>query len=346
MHRGGELSEFNLVWESWGELNTDASNAILVMTGLSPGAHAASSAANGEPGWWEFMIGPNKPLDTNKYFVICANSLGSCKGSTGPASLNPQTNQPYRLDFPELSLEDIANAMIPLLQSLGIERLHTLVGPSMGGMSALALLLQHPGVAGRFISISSALHAEPFAIAIRSLQRDAITGDPEWEKGYYGPNEHPESGMRMARKIGMLSYRSAQEWRERFKREPAQQKTNMAFGIEFAIQSYLQAHAEKFVGSFDPNAYLYLSRAMDWFDAFDYGDNPMAIPDLESALVLGVETDILFPIHQQRQIASLLEQANVDTEYQSMKSLQGHDAFLVDEVAFATEVARYMNQNS
>src|SRR5690606_12236419 len=208
----------HLAYETWGTLSAARDNAVLILTGLSPSAHAASSELDPEPGWWEEMVGPGKPIDTTRWFVICVNTLGSCKGSSGPASINPDTGEAYRLDFPELSLEDAANASHQLVQGLGIERLACLVGNSMGGMTALAYLVLHPGSARAHISISTAPQAQPFAIAIRSLQREAIRLDPNWNGGHYDEERYPEAGMSIARKLGVITYRSAMEWVGRFAR--------------------------------------------------------------------------------------------------------------------------------
>ena len=209
MKRGGALHGARIAYETWGALDATASNAILIVTGLSPDAHAASNAGDPEPGWWEAMLGPGKPIDTDRWFVLCVNSLGSCKGSTGPASTNPDTGQTYRLDFPELSVEDGADAAAAVVRGLGIERLACVIGNSMGGMTALALLQRHPGIARSHVNISGAARALPFSIAIRSLQREAIRLDPNWNNGDYDDATYPESGMRMARKLGVITYRSS-----------------------------------------------------------------------------------------------------------------------------------------
>ena len=171
MKRGGELRDARAAYETWGELNAARDNAVLIVTGLSPDAHAATNEGNAEDGWWEAMLGPGKPIDTHRWFVVCVNSLGSCKGSTGPASINPASNEPYRLDFPELSIEDGADAAFEVVRGLGIERLACIIGNSMGGMTALAYLLRHPGAARTHINISGSAQALPFSIAIRSLLR-------------------------------------------------------------------------------------------------------------------------------------------------------------------------------
>lgn len=343
--RGGRLSAVRLVYETWGELNHAADNAILIFTGLSPGAHAASSEADPEPGWWEPMIGPGKPLDSERFFIICINSLGSCWGSTGPASIDPASGQPYRLSFPELTIEDIALSSQRVLEHLGIERLAVVVGPSMGGMTTLAYLRHFSHGARHALIISSAPVAEPFATAIRSLQRETIVSDRNWRDGNYDDTVWPETGMRIARKIGMISYRSPLEWRGRFDRQPQDHYPNAVFGMNFPIESYLETHARRFVRSFDPACYVYLSRAMDWFDATadskGFADAYAGL-QLESACVMGVATDILFPAHQQKALAESLQGVGVKTRFQLLESVQGHDAFLVDYDRFRPAVAGYL----
>ena len=345
--RGGVLPQMSIAYETWGELNQDRSNAILIMTGLSPGAHAASSEADPSPGWWEPMIGPGNAIDTNEHFVICVNSLGSCKGSTGPASINPETGHPWRLDFPELSIEDIAAVTQRVVQHLGIEQLCAVVGPSMGGMTAIAWLLQNPQGARHFLTMSSAEKAEPFAIALRSLQREMIVTDPNWNDGQYDDTHWPENGMRMARKLGMISYRSAEEWRGRFGRRKQDYFDQELFGMNFEVESYLEAAARKFIGAFDPCCYLYLSRAMDWFNATrDHENLSAALSEvkLDSAYVMGVETDILFPPHQQEGIAAALAANGIQTGLDILPSFHGHDAFLVDYEHFSTQVSAYFKR--
>ena len=273
MHRGGHLESPTLAYEMWGELNADKNNAVLIFSGLSPSAHAASSELDQSPGWWEEMIGSGLPIDTDKYFVVCVNSLGSCFGSTGPASTNPETGERYRLDFPILTLEDVADAALQVVRHLDIECVHTVVGCSMGGMSGLGFCVRHPNATKRFVSISSATRARPFSIAVRSLQREMIRSDPKWKNGEYDPNDPPITGQRLARKLGMITYRSAEEWAGRFGRERSTDgaRNQGQFGAEFAVESYLENVAGKFSGGFDPNCYLYLSHASDLFDLAEYG---------------------------------------------------------------------------
>lgn len=345
MKCGGELRGARLAYETWGELSPARDNAVLILTGLSPSAHAASSPDDPATGWWEDMIGPGKPIDTQRLFVVCVNSLGSCKGSTGPASIDPASGRPYRLRFPELALEDVAAAARHVVASFGIERLHCIVGPSMGGMSAQAYALQFPAEAPNLLLISSAPQALPFSIGIRSLQREAIRRDHNFRGGEYTEDALPIDGLSIARKLGVVTYRSALEWKQRFGRSRVEPHPEEPFGREFQIEAYLEGHAQRFVGSFDPCSYIYLSRAMDWFDLAEYGgtvEAGIARMAVRRALVIGVETDILFPLEQQEQTAEALRATGAAVEFAALPSIQGHDAFLVDYRRFKPVVAAFM----
>ena len=346
----GSIDSPVIAYETWGELSPNRDNTVLLFTGLSPSAHAASSPTDPASGWWEDMIGPDKPIDTSRYFVVCVNSLGSCFGSTGPASDDPATGRPYRLDFPVLALEDVAHAGHAVIEALGIERVDAVVGASMGGMTALAYAVTYPERTDGVLLISSAARCLPFAIALRSLQRELIRADPAWRDGQYAFGEPPISGMRLARKLGMITYRSAAEWAGRFGRERATDETGAIdrargeFGIDFEVESYLEAHANKFIGAFDANCYLYLSRAMDLFDVADHGGSVaagLARVRAKRALVVGVESDFLFPPHQQRELAEGLRQGVKDVAFKLLPSIQGHDSFLVDMDRFRPAVASF-----
>src|SRR5688572_6726196 len=346
MKRGGELHGARIAYETWGERNAAKANAILILTGLSPDAHAAANEANPEAGWWEAMLGPGKAIDTDRWHVVCVNSLGSCKGSTGPASLDPATGAAYRLSFPDLSIEDGANAAFEVVKSLGIETLACVIGNSMGGMTALAFLKLHPGAARGHINVSGSARALPFSIAIRSLQREAIRLDPAWNLGRYDDVNYPVNGMRMARKLGVVTYRSAMEWDGRFGRvrlDSEFREGDEPFGLEFEVERYLEGHARRFVHQFDPNCYLYLSRSMDWFDLAEYAngdiDAGLASIQVEASLSIGVHTDILFPLQQQQQVAEGLAAGGARTEFVDLPSPQGHDAFLVDIERFGPVIA-------
>lgn len=346
--RNGSLESPTIAFETWGELNFQRDNGVLLFTGLSPSAHAASSPADPSTGWWEQMLGEGKPIDTTKYHVVCVNSLGSCFGSTGPSSINPETGEPYRMSFPVLTIEDIAQAGHEVIKHLELNKLHAVVGASMGGMTALAYSVLYPEVSEGLVSISATPRAAPFAIALRSLQREIIMSDPDWQGGNYALDEEPSRGMRLARKLGMLTYRSSAELEHRFGREliPEERQTGKPFGLDFEVESYLESHANKFVGTFDANSYLYLSRAMDLFDIADHGGSVEAGLDrvgAERALVIGVETDLLFPISHQQRIADGLSNGKREVQFFNLPSLQGHDAFLVDMDRFRPILCDFFN---
>ena len=348
--RGGVLHGGRIAYETWGTLNAARDNAVLLFTGLSPPAHAASSDRDPSDGWWQGMVGPQLAIDSDRYFVICVNSLGSCFGSSGPSSPDPATGKPYRLSFPDLSVEDIARAGYETVRSLGIERLDTVMGPSLGGMVVLAYAAMFPGATRRLVCISGTMAAAPFTIALRSIQREAITKDPDWKGGNYPPDRPPITGQRIARKLGMVTYRSAAEWQERFGRAPIRPDIEAQadpFASEFAVQGYLENLAQRWSNVFDANCYLYISRAMDRFELAAHGD-PVALfrrASLARALVIGVQTDLLFSVTEQHAIAQALEAAGVATRFAPLSCIEGHDAFLVDLKTFGAEIGGFLRED-
>ena len=350
--RGGKLPNITMAYETWGKLNSAKSNVVVVLTGLSASSHIASSSSDKSAGWWESMVGKNKPINTEEFYVICINTLGSCFGSTSPVTINEKTKKPYRLTFPELSVEDMARGSYLLLKKLGIDRVKYLIGPSLGGMQALALSSLYNNIVENIILISTATQAHPYAIAIRSLQREVIRKDPLWNNGFYDYDKPPLNGVRIARKIGMTSYRSPREWIQRFGRKrTSEEKLNQnTFGVdntnfEYEIESYLEHHAIKFQKLFDANCYLYLSRAMDWFDLADHGNSTQEVFSrfkIENALVISAKSDTLFPPQQQKEIAEGLSQSGTKVEYKELQSIQGHDSFLVDIDTFGKEIRKFM----
>jgi homoserine O-acetyltransferase/O-succinyltransferase len=347
MRGGGVLPAVEIAYETWGALSPARDNVLLILTGLSPGAHARSSAEDPSPGWWEDIVGPGQAIDTNRFHVVCVNSLGSCHGSTGPASPDPRTGEPYRLRFPVLRIEDIATAAREALRAIGLPRVRALVGPSMGGMTALAYAILFPDEVDALVVLSGACRALPFATAIRSIQREAIRTDPAWQGGDYPAGGGPVIGMRLARKLGLVTYRSPEEWKERFGRERVEVREPDAglFGVEFEVEAYLEMHARKFVGSFDANAYLYLSRAIDLFDVAEHGgtvEAGLARVQAPDALVIGVGTDILFPLEQQQEIVRGLEKAGCRVRFAPLPSIQGHDSFLVDMERFCPPLSEFL----
>jgi homoserine O-acetyltransferase len=253
------------------------------------------------------------------------------------------------LTFPILTLEDVGEAAYRVVRELGIEQVHTVIGNSMGGMSGLAFCVRHPEATQNFISISSATRAEPFSIAVRSLQREMIRSDPKWKIGEYDPDDPPIVGQRLARKLGMMTYRSPQEWVQRFGRQrttATEENVNDPFKIAFSVEMYLENHANKFAGGFDPNCYLYLSRASDLFDLAEHGGSLKSgfnRLNLERALIIGVTTDILFPLHQQQQLAEGISVVCDDTQLVELDCIRGHDSFLVDMDAFRPVICEFFD---
>jgi homoserine O-acetyltransferase len=323
---GGELPGFVLAYETWGTLNEARDNAVLLHTGLSASSHARSHEDNREPGWWEEFVGPGLALDTDRFFVICTNVLGGCFGTTGPASKDPD-GRPWAMRFPILSVGDMVRAQLLLLDHLGIERLHASLGSSLGGMQSLALAAEAPDRVARVGSFSAAARCYPLAIAMRFAQRTAVMSDPNWKNGDYYDGLPPCTGLKIARQMGTISYRSGPEWDERFGR--ARKEGPPTFGVDFEVESYLDHQGSKFCQEYDANSYLYVSKAMDLFDVTD-SVHRFTGP----TLVIGVTSDLLFPVWQQREVAHVMEQAGADVTYLELDAAHGHDTFLVlvDEV--------------
>jgi homoserine O-acetyltransferase/O-succinyltransferase len=347
LQAGGVLVDAEVAVETYGRLAPGRDNGILLFTGLSASAHAHSHPGDPSPGWWESMIGPGKALDTDRFFVISVNSLGSCFGSTGPASPNPVTGCPYGADFPELRVEDIARASQAAVDSFGIDKLAAVVGSSLGGMTVLAHAVCFPGKARAVVSISGALAASASAIATRSLQRE-IVGSALRSRA---DRATVEQAMRWARKIGILSYVGTELLEQRFARQQSEPFAGHPSGTEFQVESWLEHVAQKFVKQFDPWSYWTISRAMDLFDFGAHGATPegdavvhthadsdvaraASFLKVERALVVGVKEDLLFPVEQQRTVASVLRAGGIDTDYVELSSPYGHDAFLTEERLF------------
>lgn len=263
---GGLLPSFDIAYETWGTLNADASNAVLLHTGLSASSHAHSTEANPKPGWWESFIGPGKPLDTDRYFVICTNVIGGCYGSTGPGSLDPADKERYATRFPILTMSDMVRAQFRLLDHLGINVLHASVGSSMGGMLSLASGVLYPERVRRLVSISGCARSHPYSIAMRHTQRQVLMMDPNWNRGFYYGQVPPHAGMKLAREIATVTYRSGPEWEQRFGRRRADPSKPPALCPDFLIETYLDHAGEKWCLTYDPNSLLYVSKAMDLFD--------------------------------------------------------------------------------
>lgn len=265
---GGVLPQFTIAYETWGTLNSTKTNAILLHTGLSASSHAHSNPVNPKPGWWEKFIGPGKPLDTDKFFVICTNVLGGCYGSTGPSSIDPSDGLPYATRFPIVTLQDMVHGQFRLLDHLGIEKLYASVGSSMGGMLSLCSGVLYPSRVAKIVSISGCARSHPYSIAMRHTQRQVLMADPAWNRGFYytPPNTPPHTGMKLAREIATITYRSGPEWEQRFGRKRADPSRPPALCPDFLIETYLDHAGEKWCLEYDANSLLYVSKAMDLFD--------------------------------------------------------------------------------
>jgi len=341
---GGELPELTIAYETWGRLSRARDNAVLLHTGLSASSHAKSHERNPHAGWWEEFIGPGRALDSDRFFIICTNLLGGCYGSSGPSSIDPRTGEPYACDFPVISVDDMLRAQLLLLDDLGIERAHAAVGGSLGGMQSVALAALAPERVGRIASLSAAARSHPQSIAMRYVQRRAIQCDPDWRGGRYYGASFPHRGQSVARAIGTITYRSGPEWQERFGRERSEGPPSLH--EDFAVESYLAHQAEKFCLHYDANSYLYISKAMDLFDlcAPRRADEGPPIAAVRCpALVLGVASDVLFPVWQQRELRDLLQKAGAPVEYEELDAPYGHDTFLIDHRRIGASLRRFLD---
>lgn len=340
---GGVLPELDLAFETWGELSPDRSNAVLVQTGLSASSHAKSHPENPHPGWWEDFIGPGKAIDTDRFHVICSNLLGGCYGSTGPSSTNPATGEPYATDFPIITVSDMVRAQLLLADHLGVDKLHACVGASLGGMQSLQAAALAPERVGRVVSISAAAYSHPLSIAMRFVQRSALMADPAWNGGRYAGISFPHAGLKVAREIGTITYRSGPEWEQRFGRLRVSDGVP-TFDPDFEVESYLAYQGDKFCTQYDPNSYLYISKAMDLFDLADGAASLEAgIARIRCpTLVIGVRSDILFPAWQQRELAELLERAGTQVAHVELEAPYGHDTFLIEKEAVGGPMRRFL----
>lgn len=338
LESGKSLKKASLAYETWGTLNKDKSNAILIHHALSVGCHVSSTQGNSENGWWQDMVGPGKAIDTSKYFVICINNLGSCFGSSGPLSLNPETNEAYKYDFPQVTVGDMVNSQKLLTEHLKIKKLYAVIGSSMGAMLSLTWAVEYPDSAENLILISSSYKAYPANIANRNIQHQAILLDPMWQQGHYRHSQEL-SGFKVARKLGLFTYKNSFEWDRRFNShgEPLKNDSD--------VIDYFNYNADKFCKVFDANSYLKLIQSMDLFDVTkNYASSHDCFSRVRArTLVISVESDILFTPQQQLEKYNALKTSGVDCSYINHRSQYGHDAFLVEIEAFTGYVAKFLN---
>jgi len=340
---GGRLAEPVAAFETWGELDGERSNAVLVVTGLSPSSHAASHGGGDEPGWWEEMVGPGRPLDTDRWFVICANVLGGCHGTTGPSSRDPATGAPYGMRFPFITLRDIAAFQREVVRALGVERLYAVTGGSLGGMIALEYAACFPSEVGRVCAMNASGKTYPFAIAMHRLQRKAIFNDPAWRQGdYYGTGQ-PAAGLSLAREIGTVSYRSAPEFERRFGRAWKEGEPLTPGGL-FEVESYVGYQGAKYPITYDANTYILLSWAMDTHDlGRGRGSFPQGAGRIEAEVVLvGTPSDLLTPTWEQAELLAALQAAGRDADLVAVDADTGHDSFLIAIPEFGTALRQLL----
>jgi len=330
---GNRLENVTIAYETYGKLNKQKSNAILVCHALSGDAHVAGwHQGDRKPGWWDIIIGPGKCLDTERYFIICSNVLGGCKGSTGPSSVNPKTGVPYGLEFPIITIKDMVTAQKKLIDHLGIKQLFSVIGGSMGGMQVLQWCLSYPDMVRSAIPIATTAYSSPQQIAFNEVGRRAIISDSKWNNGEYYSGEFPDDGLSLARMIGHITYLSNDSMYQKFGRR-LQDKDEYSFDFttDFEVESYLHYQGDTFTKRFDANSYLYISKAIDYFDLTDNGSLVDAFKDVTARfLVISVDSDWLYPPSESKEIVMALTANDVDVSYCRVKSNYGHDAFLLE----------------
>lgn len=352
LEAGGTLSPVTVAYETYGELSEARDNAVLVCHALSGDAHAAGYYGTGSgenPGWWDILIGPGKPLDTDRYFVICSNFLGSCYGTTGPTSANPETSRPYGLDFPFFTIRDLVEVQRWLIDHLEIDTLLAVIGGSMGGKQVLQWAISYPARVRGAIPIATTAHMSAQGIAFSEVGRQAILADPGWREGRYDPEEQPAAGLGLARMIAHITYLSDQSMHRKFGRQfVGENGRSFSFSREFQVESYLHHQGNKFVQRFDANTYLYISRAMDYFDLeAEYGSLEAAFFECRSSfLVLSFTSDWLFPPEQSLDIVRALKRTGKEVSYCNIDSDQGHDSFLLPGHRMGDTISGFLNRLS
>lgn len=332
LENGEKLGPITLAFETYGKLNKNKSNAVLILHALSGDAHAAGfHRGDDAPGWWDNMIGPGKAFDTKHYFIVCANVIGGCQGSTGPSSVNPSSNQSYGLDFPMITIKDMVNAQTHLIEYLGIRRLLSVAGGSMGGMQVLEWMVSHPEKIRSAIPIATTLRHSPQQIAFHEVGRQAIMADANWNGGNYYGGQLPASGLSVARMVGHITYMSDKSMAEKFGRRLKNNRLDFKFTADFEVEGYLSYRGNNFVKRFDANSYLYVTKAIDYFDAS--GGRKLGEIFRGSGtqvMVIAFKSDWLYPAYQSQEIVKACKLAGLDVSYCEVDSNYGHDAFLLE----------------
>ncbi len=343
---GQLLAPITLRYETYGTLSPDADNAILIEHALSGDAHVAGyySESDEKPGWWDTMVGPGKTFDTNKYFIVCSNVIGGCSGSTGPGSMNPATGTRYGMDFPFVTIADMVHAQKKLMDHLGIRKWLCVAGGSMGGMQVLRWALLYPDCMESIIPIATTSRISAQSIAFNWVGREAIMSDPEWNGGHY--TDQPDRGLAIARMLAHITYLSEESMRRKFGRK-LQSATDYSFDFDkdFSVESYLEHQGMRFVDRFDANAYLYITRAIDYFDVADKSNGDLAkglAPIQCKTLVVSFSSDWLFPPEQSREMVRGMLKNGLDVTYCNIKSSYGHDAFLLEDDTLGRLISNFL----
>jgi homoserine O-acetyltransferase len=333
---GRKLGPVTIAYETYGRLDRDKSNAVLILHALSGDSHVAGyySREDPRPGWWDIMVGPGKGIDTEKYFVVCSNILGSCMGSTGPVSIHPETGRPYGLDFPFVTIGDMVRAQKALMDHLGVERILSVVGGSIGGMQVLEWCVRYPEMVLSAIPLATTSKHSALAIAFNEVARQAIMADPRWNSGSYYDGPRPDLGLAVARMIGHITYLSDESMRLKFGRR-LQGKNNFSFNFDadFQVESYLRYQGKRFVERFDANSFLYITKAADYYDLEIQHDSGSLVKAFSKArakfLVVSFTSDWLYPTYQSRTLVRAMKKNGLDVSFCEIEAKWGHDAFLM-----------------
>lgn len=351
LESAAELERFSLVYETYGELNAQASNAVLICHALSSDHHAAGWHAHesAPSGWWETMVGPGKPIDTNRFFVVSSNNLGGCSGSTGPASINPATGQPYGPEFPIVTVRDWVEAQARLADHLGVQQWAAVVGGSLGGMQAIQWSISYPERVKHTVAVASAARLSAQNIGFNDVARQAIRTDPDFHDGnYYQHAVKPERGLRVARMLGHITYLSDDSMANKFGRSLRKKTTfDYEFNPEFEVESYLRYQGDQFVNRFDANTYLLMTKALDYFDpALEHdGDLSAALSNAKADfLIVSFTSDWRFSIERSREIVRALQGNRLNVSYAEIDAPYGHDSFLLDIPPYMSVMRAYMNR--
>ncbi|MBA4418495.1 MAG: homoserine O-acetyltransferase [Syntrophus sp. (in: bacteria)] len=346
LESGERLGPITLAYETYGQLNQEKSNAILILHALTGDAHAAGfHKGDKAPGWWDNMIGPRKAFDTDKYFIICSNVIGGCKGSTGPSSINPKTDKSYGLEFPLVTIKDMVNAQVRLIDYLGIDKVLSVAGGSMGGMQVLQWVISYPERVRSAVPIATTAVHSPQQIAFNEVGRQAIMADPNWNDGNYYGRRLPVKGLSVARMVGHITYMSDESMNEKFGRRFRSEKQPFKFDASFEVEGYLQYRGDNFIKRFDPNSYLYVTKAIDYFDlSMDSGLQNLLKGIKTRFLIIAFKSDWLYPAYQSQEIARSCKRAGVEAIYCELNSTYGHDAFLVEIDEQTHLVTHFLNR--